>query len=251
MLRAEDLKPETAAAFDRYVRLTEEGMQARSAAGNFLWIEQHPKEKDLVWLGQSFVIPQETLDNGSKIDVPDGIIQHLLGAIYFDNATVERVRDALLDYANYKNFLKQQVLESRLEKREGDRFDAFLRIHKRRFTQVVLNVQLSSSFTTSDSHRVSILSKSTKIVEAPHAGKKSSDANNMSGQPTGYLWRINLYWRLQQANVGVYAELESISLARSSGRLHSDRLLNGFDNFPREFAEAFLEGLHQIFPPPR
>jgi hypothetical protein len=252
LLRADDLKHETAAAFEHYVKLTEEVMQARSTQGSFLWLDQHPKEKDLVWLGQSFLMPQETLDHGKKIDVPDGSIQHWLGAIYLDTATVERARDVLLDYANYKNFLKQQVIESRLEKRDGDHFDAFLRLQKKRFTRVVLNMELSTNYTAPDGQRASIVSRSTRIGEVPHSGKNSSeDKELLPGEQNGYLWRMNLYWRLQQANVGVYAELEMISLSRSSGRLHSERFLNGFQNFLQELTEAFIDGLHHAFPPPR
>src|SRR5438552_1347246 len=82
VLRADELKPETVAGFDHYVKLTEEAMQARSTPGNFLWLDKHPKKKDMVWLGQSFVMPLETPDHGKKMDVPDGSIQHWLGAIY-------------------------------------------------------------------------------------------------------------------------------------------------------------------------
>jgi len=252
LLWAEDPNPATTAAFDRYVKLTEHAMQARSTGGNFLWLDQHPKEKDLAWLGQSFVIPQETLDQGKTIDVPDGVIQHWLGVIYLDTATVERVRDALLDYANYKNFLKQQVSDSRLEKREGDRFDAFLQFPKKRFAHVPLNMQLSADLVAPDSHRVSIASRSVRIGEAPNSGKKGPpDKQLLPGEQNGYLWRMNTYWRLQQSNIGVYAEVELFSLSRASGMLHSGQILTGFQNFPREFAEALIDGLHRLFPPPR
>ena len=111
LLGAAELKPETAAAFDRYAKLTEEEMQARSTPQNFLWLDQHPKEKTMVWMSQDFVVPRETLDHGEKIEVPDGAIQHWFGAIYLEVAAVERVRNMLLDYAGYKSFFKLQVIE--------------------------------------------------------------------------------------------------------------------------------------------
>ena len=146
------MKPETAAAFDRYIQLTEAEMQARSPQ-NFLWIDQHRKEKTMVWLSQDVIEPRETLDHGQKIEVPDGAIQHWYAAIYLETGTLDRVRDMLLGYADYKNFFKQQVLDSRLVKRDGDNFDAFLRLSKKQVTQVVLNVDLSSKYTTVDPMR--------------------------------------------------------------------------------------------------
>ena len=252
LLHGEDPSPATSAAFDRYEKLIEDDIHFRETGPNFLWLEQHPKEKDLVWLGQSFVIPQETLDQGKKIEVPGGVIQHWLGAIYLDNTTVERVRDALLDYANYKGFLGQQIPDSRIDKREGDHFEVSLQLKKKKFTQVVLNMQLAATFQSPNPQRVYIESRSTKIGDAPYAIKKGASNNVLVvGEPDGSLWRMNLYWRLEQTVSGVYAELDLISLSRSSGMLHSGRYLNGFQDFPREFAEALIDGLHHLFPPPR
>ena len=60
-----------------------------------------------------------------------------------------------------------------------------------------------------------------------------------------------MYWRFEVSDVGVYAELELISLARPTGTLHPGRLLNGFQTFPRELVDGFLGGLRQGFPAPR
>jgi hypothetical protein len=249
-IRAAELKPETAAAYDRYIQLTEAEMQARSPQ-NFLWIDQHRKEKTMVWLSQDMVEPRETLDHGQKIDVPDGTIQHWYAAIYLETATLERARDMLLNYADYKSFFKQQVLESRLVKRDGDDFFAFLRLSKRQVTQVVLNVDLSSKYTTVDPMRATIASHSTRIGESQHPSKKRTyDQELPAGEQNGYLWRLNIYWRFEVTDVGLYLELELISLARPTGTLHPGRLLNGFQTFPRELVDGFLDGLRQGFPAP-
>src|SRR5277367_7194975 len=76
VLPAADLKPATAAAFERYVKLTEEGFAKNQGFENFLWLDHHSKEKSLVWLGQSVVTPLDTPE------VPGGVIQHWLGVVY-------------------------------------------------------------------------------------------------------------------------------------------------------------------------
>ena len=251
-LAAADLKPETTAAFDRYVKLSEQAMQARSTPANFLWLDQHPKERTKVWMSQSFVIPQETLEQGEKIVVPDGSIQHWLGETYLELATLERVRDMLLDYGDYKNFFKGQIIESKLVKREDQHLDASLRLHKKQITQVVFNVDLSADLEMLDPQHAKILSRSTRITEAPSSGKKDKHENEaMPGNPSGSLWRLNIYWRLEQADVGVFVELETISLLPQIGTLHPSRYLNGLQTFPEELTQAFITGLETAFPAPR
>ena len=178
LLPGAELRPETSAAFDRYIKLSEAAMEARSTSQNFLWLDQHPKEKTMAWMSQSFVIPQETLDHGEKIAVPDGSIQHWLGVTYLELATLERVRDMLLDYGDYKTFFKQQIIESKLVKREDPHFDAFLRLHKKQITQVDLNVDLTAEYKTLDPKRGILLSRSTRISEAPHSSKKDKHSKN-------------------------------------------------------------------------
>ncbi len=131
-LPAAELKPETSAAFDRYVKLTEDGFAKNQGFENFLWLDHHSREKSLVWLGQSIVSPLQTLDQGRQIEVPDGVIQHWLGVVYLEGTTLDKVRDVALNFADYKTFFKQQVIDSKLIKRDGEQFDALIRFYKSR-----------------------------------------------------------------------------------------------------------------------
>jgi hypothetical protein len=233
-LPAAELKPETAAAFDRYVKNIEGGLLKPLDTHNFLWLDQHPKEKSIVWFNQR-VITAHTITE--EISVPDGLIQDWIGTTFLSDAKLERVRDVVLDYPNYKVRFKEQVSESRLIKREGDRFDAFLRLHKRQVLAVALNADVSAQYTLLDPHHACILCRSTHIAE-------------VKGDEHGYLWRMNLYWRLVEADQGVYVEVELVSLSSEpGGKLHPGRFLNGFvRGFPREFVEGLIEGLQQAFP---
>src|ERR1700678_1657831 len=76
-VRAAQLKPETAAAFDRYVNVTEEEMSNPRGFNDCLWLDHRgPKEKSLVGLGQPLFAPLTTPEHAQQIDVPDGVIQH-------------------------------------------------------------------------------------------------------------------------------------------------------------------------------
>jgi hypothetical protein len=249
-LQAAELKPETSAAFDRYVKVTEDAFAKNQGFENFLWLDHHSSEKSLVWLGQSVVSPLQTLDQGQEIEVPDGAIQHWLGVVYLEGTTLEKVRDVALNFADYKTFFKQQVVDSKLIKREGDQFDALVRFYKAQISTVVLNVNMTAKYTLLDPSRMYIACRSTRIAEVEHPkDKKKYDQERSPEDAAGDLWRLNMYWRLQQSDNGMYVELEVISLARQAGGLISpSRYLKGFQSFPHELTQGVIDSLPQLFP---
>jgi hypothetical protein len=244
-LHAAELKPETAAAFDRYVKAAEDEMAQHRGFGDFLWMDRHRDKKSIVWLGQSALEPLQT----GQPDVPGGLLQHWLGMVYIEGATLDMARNIILNFADYKTFFKQQVIDSKLIKREGDQFDFQLRLYKKQLSAVLLNVDETAKFTSLDSSRVLVASHSTHIGESEHPkNKKEYDKERKPADESGYLWRLNLYWRLEQADNGVYAELETISLGRDAGTLSPGRILTGFQTFPQELTRGMIDGLRGVFP---
>jgi hypothetical protein len=252
ILPAADLKPETIAAFDRYIKLTEEGFAKNQGFENFLWLDHHPDQKSMVWLQQSIVRPIETLDQGKQIEIPGGVIQHWLGVTYLENkeTDVDHMRGLLLNFAGYKDFFKEQIIESKLNKHEGDNYDFFLRFYKKQFNTVVLNVDETAKYTLIDPYKWTVACHSTHIGEAEHPkNKKKLDQERPAEDTAGYLWRLNFYWRVQQSDNGCYVEVEVITLAREgAGLLHPARYLTGFQSFPHELTQYFIDTLEAIFP---
>lgn len=248
--RSADLTPETAAAFDRYVKAAEEEIHAHHTAGDFLWLDQHPDKKSVVWLGQPSVIPVETLDRGKAIEVPDGEIQHWLGMVYLDQPSLDPVRNDILNINAYKDFFKQEMIDSKLVKPNGYQFDLQLRLFKKQLSAVMLNVNESCNYSLIDPARVLIACHSTHIGEVAHPkNKKEWDKERASEDETGYLWRLNYYWRIAQIDNGTYVEFEVISLGRGpGGRFSPGRVLNGFQNYPRELTQGVIDGLIDLFP---
>jgi hypothetical protein len=251
-ISAADLQSATAAAFERYTKLTEQALDKRVGPHDFLWLDRHPKEQSLVWLNQSVIAPLKTLDQDQQIQVPGGAIQDWMGTLLLESATLERVRDFVLDYADYKQYFKQFFTDSRLVKRDGDRFDAFLRLSRKQFATVMLNMNVAANYVALDSTHAYVVCHSTHIGEVEHPKEKDpADQERPAADAYGYLWRQNVYWRMEQTGDGVYVELESITLSRPAGGLSPGRFLNGFvQNFPRDFVEGSIEALHQAFPRP-
>jgi hypothetical protein len=251
-LRAAEIKPEAAAAFDRYVKLTEDGFAKNQGYENFLWLDHHPKEKTLIWLQQSTIVPQQTLDAGKEIEVPGGMIQHWLGLVYLEKATLEKVHVILMNFNEYHNMIPLQVMDSKTVKTEGDQTEAFLRLYKKQVSAVVLNVKGSAKYTLLDPTRAVIAFHSTSIGEVEHARKKKTyDQERSPEDAAGYLWRLNYYVRLHEADNGVYVEIEMITLGREEGgRIGASRarVMNGFQSFPQELTQGFIAALEYIYP---
>jgi|SRR5579871_3870705 len=248
-----ELPAESAAAFDRYIKLTEDGFKKPPAPHNWLWLDRHPNEQSLVWLDQTAIVPMKTLEDGKEIAIPGASLQDWLGAILLEGATLERVRDFLLNYTDYKFYFKQFFTDSRQVKREGDTFDAFVRLSRKQFSKVILNINLTANYAAFDATHGYILSHSTHIGEVANPkAKEPADQERPAAEANGYLWRFNQYWRIQQSSDGVYVEVESVTLTRPAGGISPARFLNGFvQDFPKEYVEGLIEGLRQAFPRPK
>jgi len=59
----------------------------------------------------------------------------------------------------------------------------------------------------SDSH-------STKIAQLDNPDTPQ-ERERPVGEDSGFLWRLNSYWRYEEADGGVYVECESVSLSRA------------------------------------
>ena len=252
-IRAGQAPPETLAAFDRYVKLTEDGFAQHQGPEDFLWLDRHSKEKTLVWLRQSVVTPLQTLDQGRPIEVPNGVIQHWLGAVYVEGIDVGNANRMMLNFPLYKDFFRQQIIESKLTRQDGDRYEVLLRLYKKKFGEVVLNVDETAQYTVLDPRRWTLAFHSTHIGEVEHAhDRKKFDQERSPEDVAGYLWRLNLYVRVQQADSGVYIETEVISLAHQpQGKLSASHYLDGFQDFPREFTQGMVATFETFFGRPK
>jgi hypothetical protein len=249
-LPAAELKPETSAAFDRYVKITEDGFAKQQGFENFLWLDHHSDEKTLVWLQQSIVKPMKTLDQGKEIEVPGGVIQHWLGVTYLENADADHVRGLLMNLAAWKGFFKDQIIDSRVNKHDGDDYDFNLRFYKKQFSTVVLNVHEMGKYTLIDPTKWTFASRSIHVGEAEHPkNAKNLEVERSAEETAGYLWNLNFYWRVQQSDNGCYVELEVITLANEEpGRLHAAHYKASFQNFPHDFTQYMIDALEGIFP---
>jgi len=191
--------------------------------------------------GDLRIEPRASLDKGKEVKVPDGMIQDFAGMIFIPGATIAQVKTVFQDYLNYKEFYKPEVTESKQIGHSGDEYDVFLRLYKKHILTAVLNSNYHVVYAMPDAKRMTVTSRSTRIAEVKNAGK-ANESEEPVGNDTGFLWRLNSYWRFEEADGGVYAQCEAISLSRDVP-LGLGFMLKGFlEKFPKESMVNTLRG---------
>ena len=214
-----DLEKATIDAFNHYVEVAEQQMQSSlQGDGPFLWIDfRPPHARDRMYAqlrsGQ-FVIQQlETYDDGRQIAIPDGMVHHWIGLAFVPGATLKTAEAVLEDYQDYAQIYAPQVRRSRVYGREGDDFKLYMQLYKEAPRRVAYNANFNVERTRLSADRITSSSISTRIAQLQDPSQPDGSEYAV-GQDSGYLWRMNDYWRYEQKDGGVYMQVEAISLSR-------------------------------------
>jgi hypothetical protein len=219
-VRAADLDPETASAFARYVDLTEDRISADlAAASRFLWIDALPsgsaRTKDIEALrrGEVLIERLETRDHGRSIPIDKGLIHHWLGLVFVPGATVDAAVALLQDYDHHAEVFSPAIEASRTLGRSGNRYRVYLRFHMKRIISATVDTENVADFNRPTADRAYSAIRSTRVAEVENPG--TSDEHELPpGHDSGFVWRLNTYWRFLERDGGTYVQCESVSLSR-------------------------------------
>jgi hypothetical protein len=208
---ATELKTETVAAYERHLRAREAEAAARlRPERNFLWIDDSPERKKRVRKGEVVVEPSS---GDGQINVPGGLIHDWAGAIFIPGATIDMVFAVLNDYNNYKAYYKPTVVDSRLQTRTGNQYTFRLRLKKKAIVTAVVEGDFLTRYSPASPGRWYGRERSTRLVEIENGGTPE-EAALPPGKGRGFLWRVDAFTRFQEADGGVYVELEVLVLSR-------------------------------------
>jgi len=150
---------------------------------------------------------------GHRIEVPGGMIHDWSGAIFVPGITLDALLRWLQDYDHHSRYFKN-VEQSKLLSRDGDTFHIFMRLTRSKIVTVHYNTEHTAVYQKNGPGRASSRSFTTKIAEVENAGTPS-ERELPPGVDSGYMWRLNSYWRFREQDGGVVVECESVSLSRS------------------------------------
>jgi len=213
------LRSETAAAFDRYERLTDERNEQELKGGSaLLWIDSLPETRRAAAYaalrrGEVEISQLHTLDDGKLIECPGGMIHHWAGAVFIPRAKLDDVLAVLQDYDHQSTIYTPDVERSKIEQHDADHFRIFLRFRRHKVITVVLNTEHEVHYFHDAPGRAHSHSSAVRIAEVENPGK-SDEREKPPGDDGGYLWRMETWWRMEERDGGVYVQSEVASLTR-------------------------------------
>jgi hypothetical protein len=214
-----DLKADTAAAFQTYVKLTDARNHEELQRGTTLfWIDglkasERAQAYDALKRGEVRMKKLETRDNGDKIWCPGGMIHHWVGVVFIPGAKLRDVVGVLQDYDRHAQYYAPDVERSKIESHDGDHFLVFLRFRRHKVITVVLNTEHDVRYFRDSEAREHSRSSAVRIAEVENPGK-ADEREKPPGEDGGYLWRMETWWRMEERDGGVYLQSEVASLTR-------------------------------------
>jgi putative flippase GtrA len=178
----------------------------------------------------------------SEIPVPDRKIHHWVGAIFVPKTSIPAVLDRLSHLAGDESKHYQDVIASKLLSRDGDRYRIFMKLRRSKIITVTYNTEHAVEYRRLDTARATARSVSTRIAELEEAGTPREREKKI-GSDSGYLWRLNAYWRYEAVNDGVMIECESVSLSRAVPMLLRPFVTATVEGLARESLQRTLVGL--------
>jgi hypothetical protein len=213
------LHAETVAAFDRYMHLTEERNEAERKRGSaLLWIDslaeaQRSDAYAALKRGDVEIHQLTSLDKGSPIVCPGGMIHHWVGVVFIPGAKLDDVLGVLEDYDHQSTIYSPDVERSKIESHDGDHFRVFLRFRRHKVITVVLDTEHDIRYFHDAPGHAHSRSSAVRIAEVENPGK-SDEHEKQPGDDGGYLWRMETWWRMEERDGGVYVQSEAASLTR-------------------------------------
>ena len=215
---AAELKPETRRAFDRYVSLVEKRLQTTNPNSPFLWVRSLPAAQQNAALqrlknGEVVTEKMREKDNGQDVQAPGGMLHHWIATVFVPGGNLQQTLTLLQDYDHHKDLYKSEVVDSKLLSRDGNKFRAYMRFYKEKIIGVTLNTVHEAEYVSLNPKQAYSNSHTTRIAEVANAGEKTEHEKPV-GHDNGFLWALNSYWRIEEADGGVYVQCEAVSLTR-------------------------------------
>ncbi|HML15554.1 MAG TPA: hypothetical protein VK419_00950 [Bryobacteraceae bacterium] len=206
---AAESRPEAQRAFKKYAASVEARIERDRFTPNFLRVASDPATRARLRAGEIPAKSAKSLGIEPSVAIPSGLVEHWVSAAFLPHATIAAAMPQLQDYANRKRFMWPEIIDSRTLSRQGNDFEVYLRVSEKSIISGVLDMNLQITYRMHN-HDLAIDSRSEKIVEVAGADAPVGS----SSRDRGLLWALNHYWRMAEADGGVYLECEALTLSR-------------------------------------
>ena len=244
-----ELQPSTIAAWRAYEAWADERYTRASGTGRFFAHDAFgagTRWRAAVAAGGTSMMRLDTSVPGVPAqDPPGGRIHHWVGAIFVPHVTVDRLLRYLEDQAGRESAAFDDVTESKLLGREGDHLRIFLKLRRTKIITVNYNTEHTVDYRRIGPARASARSIATRIAELVDAGTPR-EREKPPGSDSGFLWKLDAYWRYEQTDRGVLIECESLSLSRDIPFLVRFAVSGMAEGVARDSLERTLTSLRRV-----
>ncbi|MES2394144.1 MAG: hypothetical protein V4555_21100 [Acidobacteriota bacterium] len=225
------------AGFDRYTRAVEQRLaeEHRASAG---FVAGGGNAARVARLKSGEVMVEKlTPAEGAAFD--GAMLHDWLGTAFVKGATAADFERLMEDFNGYPQHFAPDIVQAKTVVRNGDRFEAWMRIRQRHVITVVMDASFDVQFAAVDARHGYSVSRSTRIAEIEGAGTKSERALSAK-EDHGFLWRLDTYWSFEERDGGLYMQIESVSLTRAIPRGLGWAVGPFVESIPRESMEFTL-----------
>lgn len=208
--RGAELKQDTLKSWDAYVQAA--NARLNSGQGDPFLVNEGPEEQRRLRDGE--ILVSSAVHQNPK-PIPSGLIHDWIGTAFLPNVTTDGVFSAVRDYADYKDFYKPTVTDSKLIATDRDCDTYSLRVvNKEAVAHTALDMENQTCYFRVDAHHWYSVTHTTQVREIRHYGT----AGEMELPPdhgSGYVWRLYSIARFEQVDGGVFVQVEAIALSRN------------------------------------
>jgi hypothetical protein len=181
--------------------------------------------------------------NDSFEPAPKAMIHDWAAAMFIPKVSVGQVVDFVQQYDRQAD-IYEEVVTSKLLSKDGNDFRIKRRLRKKKVVVVVLDMESEAHFEKLDDDVWTIREYTRQIMEVENAGKPNEKVLP-NGQGTGFMWRMNSYWRLSGTDDGVYVEMNTILLTRDIPWGLGWLILPHVTGVPREYLNSILYSMRR------
>ena len=238
------LEPRTLAGWQEYVKATEHRIvreESDRSAGAPTADQWRRLRAGALLLSSR----QTRRPDGAPVDVPDGAVHHWVGRVFLPGADLDELVGEL-QAPTSRRWLPAEVRSIRVVGDQGGGLRVFMRIERDSLVDVTYEIEHAVQYSRHPAGHVTSRSASRRIVELDDPGTPT-ERRLPEGDDSGFLWRLNAYWRYVPVEGGVLVECESLALSRSVPSLLRPVAAPIIDKVSRESLENTLGALRAGF----
>ncbi len=246
---ASSLQPATIRAFENYVAATEARSGKSLAQADFFWVDELAKQEkeeayERLKSGEVELRHVSGEEAGNSSAIPGGMIHDWQGMVFIPGAKLDEVLKLLQDYDHHATYYAPDVEKAKIEAHDGDHFRVFMRFRRKKIVTVVLNTEQEITYYRDSPTRAHSRSSAIRIAEVENAGTPQ-EKEKPPGNDSGFMWRLETWWRLEERDGGVYVQNEAVSLTRDIPAVLAWMIEPFITSIPKETLEFTLKATRE------